>query len=63
MEVIFAMIWLLTFVYAGIISIASAEYQRLTNPVNLFLLLIGMALLFVGLFGSVHIFYGKLPFF
>jgi len=59
MDVIFGLIWLLTFVYAGIISITSADYQRLTNPVNLLLLLIGVALLFAGLYGSVQFFNGK----
>jgi hypothetical protein len=56
MNVIFGLVTLLSCVYAGIISIAAADYQRLTNPVNLFLLLVGLVLIVGGIYFSFYIF-------
>jgi hypothetical protein len=56
MNLIFALITLLSCVYAGIISIAAADYQRLDNPVNQFLLLVGVALIIGGVYFSFWIF-------
>jgi hypothetical protein len=56
MNVIFSLILLLTCVYAGIVSIAAADYQRLANPINLFLILVGVVLIVGGVYFSIWIY-------
>jgi len=56
MNVLSGLVILLTCIYAGIISIAAADYQRLTNPINLFLILVGLVLIGGGVYFSIWIF-------
>ena len=56
MNVLSGLVILLTCIYAGIISIAAADYQRLTNPINLFLILVGLVLIGGGVYFSIWIY-------
>jgi len=56
MNVLSSLVILLTCIYAGIVSIAAADYQRLTNPINLFLILVGLVLIGGGVYFSIWIF-------
>jgi len=56
MNVYSGLLVLLTCIYAGIVSIAAADYQRLANPINLFLILVGLVLIGGGVYFSIWIF-------
>lgn len=56
MNVIYSLIVLLTGVYAGIISIAAADFERLVNPINLFLIMVGVVLIIGGVYFSIWIY-------